>query len=189
LNLWIKKVHLTKEGLQQIINLKSSMNLGLSDVLKTNFIKTISIVRPIFFTKNIPDPNWLAGFVSGEGNFDITIHLSKRNKIGYQVQLRFRIGQHERELKLMKLLIKYLGSGSIYKNTNTLVVSLTISKFLIINKTIIPIFKENPIHGVKYLDFIDFCKVANLMKEGKHLTIEGLELIRSIKLWINKGRK
>ena len=33
------------------------MNLGLSDVLKTNFIKTISIVRPIFFTKNIPDPN------------------------------------------------------------------------------------------------------------------------------------
>lgn len=98
MNLWIKKVHLTKEGLQlqQIINLKSSMNLGLSDVLKTNFIKTISIVRPIFFTKNIPDPNWLAGFVSGEGNFDITIHLSKRNKIGYQVQLRFRIGQHER---------------------------------------------------------------------------------------------
>jgi hypothetical protein len=52
-----KNAHLTKEGLQQIINLKSSMNLGLSDVLKTNFIKTISIVRPIFFTTNIPDPN------------------------------------------------------------------------------------------------------------------------------------
>jgi hypothetical protein len=92
-------------------------------------------------------------------------------------------------LKLLKLIIKYLGSGSIYKNNNTLVVSLTISKFSIINKTIIPIFKENPIHGVKYLDFIDFCKVAKLMKEEKHLTKEGLDLIRSIKLGINKGRK
>ena len=31
------KSHLTMEGLQQIINIKASMNLGLSDLLKSEF--------------------------------------------------------------------------------------------------------------------------------------------------------
>ena len=33
------------------------------------------IERPVINTENIPDPNWLAGFVSGEGNFDANITL------------------------------------------------------------------------------------------------------------------
>ena len=32
------KAHITTEGLQKIINIKSSMNLGISDELKFNFI-------------------------------------------------------------------------------------------------------------------------------------------------------
>jgi hypothetical protein len=32
-----RKEHLTKEGLQQIINLRASINLGLSEKLKTEF--------------------------------------------------------------------------------------------------------------------------------------------------------
>ena len=34
-----KKAHLSFEGLEKIINIKSSMNLGLSDFLKSEFIK------------------------------------------------------------------------------------------------------------------------------------------------------
>ena len=49
-------------------------------------------------------------------------------------------------------------------------------------------FKEAPIQGVKQLDFQDFCKVANLMKEDSHLTSEGLNLIREIKSTMNKSR-
>jgi len=85
--------------------------------------------------------------------------------------------------------MKYLGSGSIYKNTKTQVVTLTIVNFSTINKIIIPIFQKNPIFGIKHLDFLDWCKVANLMNEGKHQTIEGLDLIRSIKSGMNRGRK
>jgi hypothetical protein len=35
--LMIQKKHVTLEGLQQIINIKASMNLGLSDALKSAF--------------------------------------------------------------------------------------------------------------------------------------------------------
>jgi hypothetical protein len=52
-----KKEHLSFEGLQQIINIKASMNLGLSDLLKSNFNNTVPVERPIITTNNIPDSN------------------------------------------------------------------------------------------------------------------------------------
>lgn len=42
--------------------------------------------------------------------------------------------------------------------------------------------------GIKYLDFADFVKVANLLNEKEHLTIEGLTKIKEIKAGMNKGR-
>jgi LAGLIDADG endonuclease len=48
--------------------------------------------------------------------FDINIHNSKSHKTGYQVQLRFRVSKNERDIQLMELLKKYLGSGTIEIN-------------------------------------------------------------------------
>jgi len=41
-----RKEHLTSEGLQEIINLKASMNLGLSDELKVVLPNTNQVSRP-----------------------------------------------------------------------------------------------------------------------------------------------
>ena len=51
------KSHLTPEGLQQIINIKASMNLGLSDLLKYEFKNYSPIKRPIIETNSIPNNN------------------------------------------------------------------------------------------------------------------------------------
>jgi len=184
-----KKAHLNAEGLQQIINLKASMNWGLSDIVKSNFINTIPVDRPIINIKNIPDPHWISGFICGEGNFDVDIHKAKSHKIGYQVQLKFKICQHERDIKLLELLIKYLCSSKITKASRFPVVYLTITKLEQINKVLIPLFNNYPMFGVKQLDFLDWCKVAKLMNEERHFTVEGLELIRTIKSKMNTGRK
>jgi hypothetical protein len=40
----------------------------------------------------ILDPHWISGFVSAEGNFDVRMP-STNSKLGYRVQLRFRISQ------------------------------------------------------------------------------------------------
>jgi hypothetical protein len=153
--LMLNKKHLTSEGLQEIINIKASMNLGLSDLQNSEFSNLTPVVRPNINTINIPDPNWISGFVEAEGNFDVNIHKSKTNKIGYQVQLRFRIYQHERDIKLIKILIKYLGSGKIEKDTRNPVVCLTIYRISDIINKIIPFFSKNPIIGAKLLDFLD----------------------------------
>jgi LAGLIDADG endonuclease len=116
IELILNKEHLTLEGLQKIINIRASMNFGLSDLQKAEFSNFKSVERQIFNTKNIPDPNWIADFVCGEGSFEVIIKNSKSNKIGHQVRLRFSIAQHERDINLMFLIWNYLGSGKIYKD-------------------------------------------------------------------------
>jgi hypothetical protein len=64
-----------------------------------------------------------------------------------------------------------------------------VSKLVDLIQKIIPLFEKYPIHGVKQLDYLDFCEVAKLMNEGKHLTTEGLDLIRTIKNKMNTKRK
>ena len=183
------KHHLSIEGLNKIINLKASMNLGLSDFLKSEFIDFCPIERPVIKTENIPDGNWISGFVSGEGNFDVRILQQLSNKIGYRVQLRFRISQHERDSLLMESLIKYLGSGRLYKYSGKPAVVLTVFKFSDVINNIIPFFEKYPILGVKQLDYLDWCKVAKLVNDGYHLKHEGLNSITEIKSGMNRGRK
>ena len=183
--------HLTLEGLYQIINIKASMG-RLKNKIKKEFIPALRPVeRPIIYTNNIPNPNWLSGFTTGEGNFQVWIAESKSNKVGYQVTLMFRIGQYgpKGDLKLMELLTKYLSAGKLHKNSREPFVTLTIHKFTEIKEIIIPFFEQNPLYGVKHLDYLDFCKIVKLMVEKKHLTLEGLDQIRKIKSGMNRDRK
>jgi hypothetical protein len=43
---------------------------------------------------------------------------------------------------------------------------------------LLPIFSKYPLQGTKKFNFMDFCKVVELMKNKVHLTSEGLEEIR-----------
>jgi hypothetical protein len=52
----LNKKHLTENGLQEIVNLRASLNLGLSDKLKKAFPKTIPVERQIFTKQQIPHP-------------------------------------------------------------------------------------------------------------------------------------
>ena len=164
------------------------MNLGLSNILNSEFNNIIPVSRPVIECENIPDPYWITGFVNGEGSFDVKIYRSK-TKTGSAVKLRFRISQHEIDTKLIELLIKYFASGRIEKHSKFPAVTLVITKFSIIYEKIIPFFLIYTLTGQKKLDFLDWCKISKLISERSHLTIEGLKLIRDIKEGMNKGRK
>ena len=84
----------------------------------------------------------------------------------------------------MQTIKTYLGCGHVYKNKDVL--DYKVSKFSDLTDKIIPFFKEYP--GVKSKEFADFCRVAELIKDKKHLTPEGLEKILEIKAGMNRGR-
>jgi hypothetical protein len=113
--------------------------------------------------------------------------LSK-SKIGYRVQLRFRITQDQRDIRLMENLVKYFECGKIYKYNGKFAVNLTIVDFSDITNIIVPFFKEYPLVGIKLYDYLDWCKIHKLMINRSHLTVEGINSIREIKYGMNKGR-
>jgi hypothetical protein len=133
------KNHLTEAGLLQIVNIRASMNLGLSDLQKSEFINYNPVTRPIINYTEIPNPNWIAGFSSGEGCFLVTISKSNKNKIGQVIQLIFKISQHHRDKKLLELIAKYMNCGAVKSHSENAFV-FKVGKFSDVYKKVIPFF-------------------------------------------------
>lgn len=74
------KKHLTLEGLLDIVNIKASMN---TETILAEFPDLVPAIRPsVPDLKDPIDPNWMAGFVSGEGCFSLSIKKSVSSKLG-----------------------------------------------------------------------------------------------------------
>jgi len=188
IKLMSNKEHLTEAGLHKIVSLKASINKGLSEELQAAFPQCVPAPRPPVYNKSIPDPNWLAGFVSGDGSFKFILKKSSSVKVGFQSILIFQITQHAKDEKLMKSLISYFKCGYIEKDSRGPWLYYTISSFTDIYNIIIPFFLQYNIIGSKKLDFNDWYKIAILIQDKHHLTPEGLNKIISIKEGMNKGR-
>ena len=193
--LWLKcvelienKEHLTEEGLNKILSLKSALNRGLSENLKAAFANVVPTERPAYtIDETLLDPYWLAGLVDAEGCFVVKISKNKTHISGLQVSLRFQVTQHNRDRQLLESLASYLDCGSYYSRGTDLG-DYVVSRFTDIVEKIIPFFDKYPLEGAKSLNYADFKKVAGMMKGGAHLTLEGLEEIRKIKAGMNSGR-
>ena len=144
IELYRNKEHLRTEGLNKLIAIKASLNIGLSDKLKTAFPKVVPVNRPIVPNQNIPDPMWLAGFTSGEGCFLVNIKQSKTISLGYQTSLRFQITQHFRDRILITNIINYLGCGRLREGKNVQFLDIVVEKLSDINEKIIPFFNKYP---------------------------------------------
>lgn len=185
----LRKEHLKLKGLQEVVNIRASMNLGLTDALKVDFPETVPVIRPLVKITEEINPQWLAGFTTGEGCFFINIAKSSSNLIGYQVFLLYALTQHSRDRKLLEIIKEYFGCGEVKgSSTRINILTLKITKFSSIFEKIIPFYKKYPVQGVKSLDYKDWCEAAELIKGKKHLTREGLERIKQIKARMNRGR-
>jgi hypothetical protein len=176
------------EGIRQILSLKGSMNSGLSETLITQFPTVLPEPRPLVCFQGIPDPNWITGFVDGEGCFYVKVKKNKTYSIGFQIIISFSISQHIRDELLLSKFIDYLGCGVIEKVSTRRSVVFVVYKFGDVFDKIIPFFQRFPLQGIKSMDYIDFSEVAKLIKDKSHLTHEGLKKIKSLKSGMNTGR-
>lgn len=188
------------EGFRSILSLKASMNSGLSATLKINFPTILPEPRPIVSSQVIPDPNWFTGFVDGEGCFYVKLSKSNAYLSGFQVGLNFLVYQHARDEYLLTSFIEYLGCGKIEIASTrspsgdhplrgrSEQVKFVVYKFSDIFEKIIPFFQRHSLQGIKHMDYLDFCKVADIVKDKYHLTPEGVKAIKSLKSGMNTGR-
>lgn len=108
-NMIIRKEHLSQEGLYKLVALKGSLNLGLSPELKAAFPNVI-LAEKCEVAEQVqkrPNPNWFAGFATGEGCFYVVTQKRSAFNTGYSFKLKFSLAQHFRDEDLLKSLIAY----------------------------------------------------------------------------------
>ncbi len=140
------------------------------------------------------NPHYLSGFVDGEGCFAISINHRKRSPDRPYVRLKFEIEVREDDKEILERIKNTLDCGNLYRLDYAKYekwlphYKYMVSGFADIEKKIIPFFKKYPLQGKKRKNFEAFCKVAKLIKAGKHLDREGVEKAKKIRESIN-GKK
>lgn len=136
--------------------------------------------------KQIPDQigNYFAGFVDGEGSFNVSLRKKQDYKKKWQVCLCFNVSQ--RDITILALMKRYLGCGQIKTRKDGLFM-YDVSNIVMIKERIIPFFtKFNFLSASKKKNFSIFCQIADLMN-GEHLTDEGFKKIIVLREELNVG--
>ncbi len=133
-------------------------------------------------------PQWVTGFVDGEGTFYVGFNRNQEMKTGVQVLPEFRIVQHERDIKLLHALKKFFGAGVVRVNHDDRL-ELRIRKLEHLNKIVLPFFDQHPLLTQKRFDYLKFRKIVERMIQGRHLTKSGIIELIDIASKMNRGNK
>ena len=106
------------------------------------------------------DPNWIVGFVDGEGCFSVSVHRSSmmRRHRGWQLQPVFHIYQHRDHRDVLEAMIAVFGCGRVRpKGPNSSVWTFAVDGLRNLEDAVLPFFEQHP-PVVKRGDFEAFSR-------------------------------
>jgi LAGLIDADG endonuclease len=104
---------------------------------------------------------WLVGFTDGNGCFSFYNYISNIKK--YKWTLTFKISQSNYNIRILYLIKKQLGYGSIYIEKTTNNAHFVIKNKKVIEKIILPIFDKYPLLTNKQYDYFKFRKAHSIL--------------------------
>lgn len=177
-------------------------NLGL--IISNNLFKKLyssnSYLYFHFHTKTLKDqtrysfnnkntfylnPDYITGFVDGEGCFTISIFKDSRRSTGWQVKPIFSISLHKKDINLLEAIQRTFNTGKIYKHgVDSIQYRVSSLNGL---QIIIEHFDKYPLITQKQADYFLFKQAVNLISNKEHLSTTGLLKLVSIKATLNWG--
>lgn len=130
--------------------------------------------------------NWVAGFVDGEGSFNVPIRRLRGGSMPFRISLSFNVSQLGSEEP--KLLRDVFGTGTVRgRGDGVYYYEVTTVRGLV--ERIFPFFDHFPLRGAKRHDLERFRSIAALIRSGRHLTPDGFEEILTLRAPMNRGGK
>ena len=130
---------------------------------------------------------YIAGFVDGEGSFNVSFRPRGDYEMPWKVSLCFNVSQRDRVI--LALLKKHLACGTMRQRSDG-VWYYEVNNLAAILANVIPFFSEfGFLSAKKKRDFAKFKQLAQIMKAGEHLTNEGIREIVRIRRDMNDGGK
>ena len=132
-------------------------------------------------------PEWIVGFIDGEGCFHIGISKHSDLRMGYQILPELTVVQHQRDLDLLHELRSTMNCGVVRRNHGDRF-CWRVRNLKNLTEVIIPLFDKYPLRSKKSLDFLMFRKVVMMMQKGEHLTKDGFQRILRIASEMNRAK-
>jgi hypothetical protein len=137
------------------------------------------------------DPAWIAGFVDGEGCFNVSVHRNPfmHRHGGWQLQAAFQVYQHQDHRWVLEALRAYFVCGYIRtKGPRSSVLTYSVTSLEDLNVVVLPFFEEHRLL-VKAADFTAFASAVRAMQRKEHLTEVGFERIVRLAYGMNANGK
>ncbi len=128
---------------------------------------------------------YLAGFADGEGSFNVSFRKRKDYAMPWKVSLCFNVSQKDKVI--LALFKRYLGCGTL-RGRDDGVWYFEVNNFNAIEENVIPFFDRfRFLSAKKKRDFSKFRQMAKIIREGNHLSNEGIQSILDIRKDMNDG--
>ena len=130
---------------------------------------------------------FLAGFVEGEGSFNVSLRRKTDYRVNWQVVMSFNVSQ--KDPSVLETLKRELDCGIIKTRRFDNLYSYDVTNPKDIIQKVIPFFLKHPLLSeTKKKNFMIFCRIASLMEKGEHRNLSGLKRILLLREKINEGK-
>jgi LAGLIDADG DNA endonuclease family protein len=130
--------------------------------------------------------NWVAGFVDGEGSFNVPIRRERDRGLPWRVSLSFNVSQVGPELP--ELLRSTFGLGTV-RGRGDGVFYFEVTRTAALVERIFPFFERFPLRSPKQADLAVFRQITELVQLGRHLSPAGIGEILKLRSPMNRGGK
>lgn len=121
--------------------------------------------------RNIPE--YISGYVDGEGCFTVTFNFRTKAKLGWELRPSFSVSQNEDRRQVLDIIRNYFGCGYIRRDYADKTVKFEIRDHNDLIGKVIPHFEQFPLLSHKQKDFELFKQVCMMVHKGNHLHKKG----------------
>ncbi len=132
------------------------------------------------------NPDWIVGFIDGEGCFHIGTSKHPQVRFGHQILPELTVVQHQRDIALLHRIRSTMNCGVVRRNHGERF-CWRVRDLKNLAEVIVPFFESHPLHSKKAIEFRKFARVVRKMAKGDHLTERGFHEICQIASTMNRG--
>jgi hypothetical protein len=130
--------------------------------------------------------HYIAGFVDGEGSFNVPIRRSHDRGLPFRVSLSFNVSQVGAEAP--RLLQSVFGAGTV-RGRGDGVWYFEMTKPAELEARAFPFFDRFPLRLAKCRDLGVFRQITTMVQAGRHLSVDGFIEILAMRAPMNRGGK
>jgi len=136
----------------------------------------------------IPDDvgHYIAGFVEGEGSFNVPFRRERDRRLPWRVSLSFNVSQLGAELP--EFLHSVFETGTV-RGREDGVFYFEVTRPIDLENRVFPFFERFPLRGPKRDDLRIFRQIATLVRFGEHRNVDGIRAILAMRTSMNRGGK